>query len=149
MNKIIAKLLEVSYPGIDTTVLMEIVGVTPNPELAAEMLCGLYEEQTVKHQKVKGSSSEGILTFLRYDKWTDRVHYSYQREETKNAYFPKSVSQEELTLENFDSLKCPWKDGVTHSLHIKTGNMENRESYMSFLSWEKLPFVTEVESANS
>jgi len=27
--------------------------------------------------------------------------------------------------------------------------MENRESYMSFLSWEKLPFVTEVESANS
>lgn len=38
MNKIMQKLLEVTYPAINTESLLEIVGATPNPEIATEIL---------------------------------------------------------------------------------------------------------------
>ena len=39
------------------------------------------------------------------------------------------------------SLKCSWKDGETHTLYIPTGKMEERESYMSLSSWERLKYA--------
>ena len=38
MNKIMQKLLELTYPTLNVEGLMEIVNATPNPEIATEML---------------------------------------------------------------------------------------------------------------
>ena len=141
MEKIIAKLLEVSYPGINTSVLLEIVQATPDPKLATEMLCGLYREPEIVNTRVMSTNSEGVLTFKSYDKWQDRVIYSYEKEETRSGYFPKSLRKEDVTIKTFDSLKCPWKEGETHTLYIPTGKMEERESYMSLSSWERLKYA--------
>ena len=141
MEKIITKLLEVSYPSINTSILLEIVQATPNPQIATEMLCGLYSEPEIVNTRVMSTNSEGVLTFKSYDKWQDKVYYSYKKEETKSGYFPKSLRKEDVTMENFDSLKCQWKDGETHTLYIPTGKMEERESYMSLSSWERLKYV--------
>ena len=141
MEKIIAKLLEVSYPGINTSVLLEIVQATPDPQIATEMLCGLYSYPEIVNTRVMSTSSEGVLTFKSYDKWQDKVHYSYEKAETKSGYFPKTIQKKDVTLENFDSLKCSWKEGETHTLYIPTGKMEERESYMSLSSWERLKYA--------
>ncbi len=78
MNKIMQKLLEVTYPTINIESLVEIVNATPNPEIATEMLCGLYVEPTINPQPKKGfRPNETNFTVLGYNKFNQEITYSY------------------------------------------------------------------------
>jgi len=142
MNKIMQKLLEVTYPAINTESLLEIVGATPNPEIATEILCGLYVEPTIVHKMVM-SEREGVLTFMSFDKWNNRVNYSYLQKDTKTSYFPKGTKVSDVTMENFDSLKVSSSSVDAVYLNIPTGTVSKRTSYTSLEGWEKLPMAVE------
>ena len=142
MNKIMQKLLEVTYPAINTESLLEIVNATPNPEIATEMLCGLYVEPTIVHKRVM-SEREGILTFTSFDKWNNRVNYSYLQKDTKSTYFPKGTKVSDVTMENYDSLKVSSSSVDAVYLNIPTGTVSTRTSYTSLEGWEKLPMAVE------
>ena len=142
MNKIMQKLLEVTYPAINTESLLEIVGATPNPEIATEILCGLYVEPTIVHKMVM-SEREGILTFTSFDKWNNRVNYSYLQKDTKSTYFPKGTKVSDVTMENFDRLKVSSSHEEAVYLNIPTGTVSKRTSYTSLEGWEKLPMAVE------
>ena len=136
------KLLEVTYPAINTESLLEIVGATPNPEIATEILCGLYVEPTIVHKMVM-SEREGILTFTSFDKWNNRVNYSYLQKDTKSTYFPKGTKVSDVTMENFDRLKVSSSHEEAVYLNIPTGTVSKRTSYTSLEGWEKLPMAVE------
>lgn len=136
------KLLEVTYPAINTESLLEIVGATPNPEIATEILCGLYVEPTIIHKMVV-SEREGVLTFMSFDKWNNRVNYSYLQKDTKTSYFPKGTKVSDVTMENFDSLKVSSSSVDAVYLNIPTGTVSKRTSYTSLEGWEKLPMAVE------
>ena len=136
------KLLEVTYPAINTESLLEIVGATPNPEIATEILCGLYVEPTIVHKMVV-SEREGVLTFMSFDKWNNRVNYSYLQKDTKSTYFPKGTKVSDVTMENFDSLKVSSSSVDAVYLNIPTGTVSKRTSYTSLEGWEKLPMAVE------
>mgnify|MGYP000561855241 FL=1 len=142
MNKIMQKLLEVTYPAINTESLLEIVGATPNPEIATEILCGLYVEPAIEHKMVV-SEREGVLTFMSFDKWNNRVNYSYLQKDTKSTYFPKGTKVSDVTMENFDSLKVSSSSVDAVYLNIPTGTVSKRTSYTSLEGWEKLPMAVE------
>lgn len=142
MNKIMQKLLEVTYPAINTESLLEIVGATPNPEIATEILCGLYVEPTIVHKMVM-SEREGVLTFMSFDKWNNRVNYSYLQKDTKSTYFPKGTKVSDVTMENFDRLKVSSSHEEAVYLNIPTGTVSKRTSYTSLEGWEKLPMAVE------
>ena len=142
MNKITQKLLEVTYPAINTESLLEIVGATPNPEIATEILCGLYVEPAIEHKMVV-SEREGVLTFMSFDKWNNRVNYSYLQKDTKTSYFPKGTKVSDVTMENFDSLKVSSSSVDAVYLNIPTGTVSKRTSYTSLEGWEKLPMAVE------
>lgn len=142
MNKIMQKLLEVTYPAINTESLLEIVGATPNPEIATEILCGLYVEPAIEHKMVV-SEREGVLTFMSFDKWNNRVNYSYLQKDTKTSYFPKGTKVSDVTMENFDSLKVSSSHEDAVYLNIPTGTVSKRTSYTSLEGWEKLPMAVE------
>jgi hypothetical protein len=142
MNKIMQKLLEVTYPAINTESLLEIVGATPNPEIATEILCGLYVEPAIEHKMVV-SEREGVLTFMSFDKWNNRVNYSYLQKDTKTSYFPKGTKVSDVTMENFDSLKVSSSSVDAVYLNIPTGTVSKRTSYTSLEGWEKLPMAVE------
>jgi len=142
MNKIMQKLLEVTYPAINTESLLEIVGATPNPEIATEILCGLYVEPAIEHKMVV-SEREGVLTFMSFDKWNNRVNYSYLQKDTKTSYFPKGTKVSDVTMENFDSLKVSSSSVDAVYLYIPTGTVSKRTSYTSLEGWEKLPMAVE------
>jgi len=137
MNKIIKALLEAKYPTIDTSVLLEVVSVTPNAEIATEMLCGLYEDPVIPNKMVNAKTREGVLTFIKYDKWTDKVHYSYKTPETKGAYFKSGLKKEDITMENFESMKSSDSNRVW--LEIPTGEIIEKTSYVSLDSWNSYP----------
>lgn len=136
------KLLEVTYPAINTESLLEIVGATPNPEIATEILCGLYVEPAIEHKMVV-SEREGVLTFMSFDKWNNRVNYSYLQKDTKTSYFPKGTKVSDVTMENFDSLKVSSSHEEAVYLNIPTGTVSKRTSYTSLEGWEKLPMAVE------
>ena len=136
------KLLEVTYPAINTESLLEIVGATPNPEIATEILCGLYVEPAIEHKMVV-SEREGVLTFMSFDKWNNRVNYSYLQKDTKSTYFPKGTKESDVTMENYDSLKVSSSSVDAVYLNIPTGTVSKRTSYTSLEGWEKLPMAVE------
>jgi len=136
MNKIIEKLLTVTFPTVETNNLLEIVSATPNPELATEILCGLYQEPIFPVKVQENSGDKKVLTFCSYDKWTDKVYYSYIKEKTISGYFPKGTVVEDITLDNFKEKQEDWKSG-TGQVHIsvKTGETIVDNSYCSSSSW--------------
>ena len=89
MNKIIQALLETKFPTLNIVNLLEVVGATPNPEVAVEILCGLYEEPKVE-EFGKDINSEVNRVFLSYDKFNDKVTYSYNKRASKTIYALKS-----------------------------------------------------------
>jgi hypothetical protein len=143
--KIIQELLKMKFPSVDTNSLMEIINATPNPELATEIMCGIYTEPTVgSHTRVK-HRDRGLCIFVSYHKWSNEITYAYEQEETKGAYFPKGTLKEDVNMENFNSLKVSSSsDSVWH--YIPTGNMLQHKGTMCFASWMELPYVfTETE----
>lgn len=143
MNKVIKVALESKFPsekGYGINRILEVIEATPNPTIATEILLGIYEEPVIPHKRVI-HKNDGELTFVSYDKWRDRVDYSYEVAETKNAYFPKSIDKSEITLENFDKLRVSYEEGVVHNVSIPTGKVLKRTSYVSLEAWNSYPPV--------
>lgn len=144
MNKIIEKLLTVTFPNVNTADLLEIVGATPNPELATEILCGLYVEPKLPIVVQDNSVDKKELTFSSYDKWTDRVCYLYIKERTINGYFPKDTIKEDITLDNFKEKQVDWRSGQDQiNISLKTGESILDSSYCSSSDWLRYTVVEE------
>ena len=136
MNKIIEKLLTVTFPTVEINNLLEIVSATPNPEMATEILCGLYEEPKLPIKVQDNSVDKKELTLTSYDKWTDKVCYSYIKEKTINGYFPKGTIKEDITLDNFKEKKVEWRSGQDLvTIYINTGELITDSSYCASSTW--------------
>jgi hypothetical protein len=136
MNKIIEKLLTVTFPTVEINNLMEIIEATPNPEIATEIICGLYQSPVLPKVVRETSGDMRELTLTSYNKWDDRVNYSFTKEKRINGYFPKGTLAEDITLDNFKEKKVEWgseKDLVT--IYIKTGELITDSSYCSSSTW--------------
>jgi len=136
MNKIIEKLLTVTFPTVEINNLMEIIEATPNPEIATEILCGLYQSPVLPKVVRETSGDMKELTLKSYNKWDGRVNYSYTKEKQINGYFPKGTLKEDITLDNFKEKKVEWgsqKDLVT--IYINTGELITDSSYCSSSTW--------------
>jgi len=145
MNKIIEKLLTVTFPTVEINSLLEIVSATPNPELATEILCGLYVAPVLP-EKVKENSGETpkVMTLKSYDKWRDRVDYTYIREKTIDGYFPKGTDRSTITLENIKELRQDWRSGQDMmNIVLKTGETVLDNSYCSLSTWLNYSVVKE------
>jgi len=78
MNKIIKAALAAKFSASDADTLLEVISNTDNPEVATELLLGIYEQPEINlavHPNYEPNQQNKM--FLRYDKWRDRVYYSY------------------------------------------------------------------------
>jgi len=134
MNKIISKLLSVQFPTVNSKSLMEIINVTPNPELATEILCGLYEEPKLPSEVIGGISyKNAVLTLLEYDKWSDKVKFSYTKEKTIGVKISKNTDTSLITLENYKEFQVT--DGDKW-YHLPTGEfISHKQDSMYSDSW--------------
>lgn len=81
MDKIIKALLQYKFEGIEIDALLEIINATPNPVVATELLCGVYEEPEISPNPgddwFKNNTNECCVEFVSYDKFTGDVTYTY------------------------------------------------------------------------
>lgn len=104
MNKIIKAALISKFPA-SVDVLMDVIAATPNPELATEMLLGIYEEPIVFENPCDEflSRGEANVKFLSYNKWTDSVTYEYTPRKSKYGYFLRDLPESERYANCYDS----------------------------------------------
>ena len=146
MSKIISKLLSVQFPTVDSASLMEIINATPNPELATEILCGLYEQPIIPAMTRKDSRHNGeVLTLTKYDKWNDRVHYSYMREKTKSVRISDDADKSLITLENYKEFEV--SSGYRYH-DIPLGEKVLSNDYTSLDNWLSFDSVTMEDLEN-
>ncbi len=131
-NKIINALLESKFPELDIKALLEVVNATPNAETAVEILCGLYEEPVFPILvKTEGRTE---FTFISYNKWDNAVICSYVQPLHRSSYFPKGTKKEDITMENFDSLKISGSEGSEY-FSIPNGEVKIQTSSKSLQDW--------------
>ena len=97
MNKIMKALLQAKFPTLNVEDLFEVINSTSNPEIATEVLCGLYEAPKIEGF-AKDTNSEVNRVFLSYDKYKNKVTYSYNKRESKQVDVLK-LRTEEPTFE--------------------------------------------------
>lgn len=142
MTKIIEKLLTVIFPTVDVNNLLEIINATPNPEIATEIICGLYVEPSLP-QKVQDKETRE-LTFKLYNKWNGKIEYTYKKDKVLSAYFPKNTVKEDITLENFHIRKVDWnsnKELIT--ITVKTGESITDTASCNSSTWLGYIVITE------
>lgn len=133
MEKIIKALLQAKFQDVNTDALLEVISNTRNPSIATEIICGLYEEPEIP-LKVKNEEIE--YTFINYDKWNDKVHYSYKKKKLMQGYFPKGTKKEDITLENFKEKVEAWSSSKEQvNISIETGEIIDDTSHTSLEYW--------------
>jgi len=148
MTTIQKALVQNMYPHMDITLLAEIIDATPNPEVATEILCGLYETPTVP-EKVFSDDKSKLYTMTFYNKWTDNVSYEYYSPKTQGCYFPVDVKKEDITEKNYLSLRITDdKEKAYHYYVPLLSQMEKNTSTVELSRWMKLhskfPYADEV-----
>ena len=105
---LIRELLAIKFDSMNQDALLRVIEATPNPEVAAMMLIGLFEEPKI----AKESTIRLNAKLDRYDPFKDEVHFTYDYIPSKDAYFHNDVDPIDITLENFDELKIQgsWYD---------------------------------------
>jgi len=97
---------------------MEVISATPNMDIATEILLGVYQEPVFPTEPVnpRRITTSGInLRFVSYDKFNERVTYSYNRNKTIEGYWLKS--EEEPTKENC-AFSGGWENNAIIALNI-------------------------------
>lgn len=129
MNKIIRAALAAKFQGnVDN--ILTVVNATPNPEMATEILLGIYEPVQLS-KKVENRGE--FYTLISVDEWSRQVVYSYERKKSISTYFPEGTKKEDVTLENFKSLQKEGKRDVY--IRIETDEIEKIENTTSIESW--------------
>jgi hypothetical protein len=139
MNNLIKTLLELKFPTIDSNNLLEVINATTNPLVAAETMCGIYQEPEIKHLKCTDRySPKRILIFEQYDKWTSKVHYKYQQHKSAGYYFPKSLDLSTVNKDNYLEFKVEYNSNseIVHHIII-LDELETKNSSMSIEDWNK------------
>ena len=134
MTKIIKALIEKSFPQSNVEAILEVINATPKPEIAAEVLCGLYEAPIIEKRAVS-LSGYGPCIFISYDKWTDEVKFSYIHKKTKGGYFSKDIDPATITMDNFKELALNRNGDDTIWLEILTGETTVRTSTKLLEYW--------------
>ena len=133
MNKIIEVALKGRFGVEEVTNLMEVIGATPNPEMATEILLGVYTQP--KLESVVMDSRGCIRTINSIDYWAGNVHYSYSEEITKHIYVDKDFDTSVITPENYKDYSVDYnKDNIT-SFTVRTGEFRDKTSSCSFAEW--------------
>lgn len=124
--------LSTRFKKTDIPAILEIAGATPNPEMALNILMGLYKEPVLPKKIIY----DGIeRTAVRIDHWHNEVWYEYQKEKTKHIYVLKDVDESLITLDNYKEYDVNWEPGKTKGVTLNTGEFETAKSTMSIDQW--------------
>lgn len=134
MNKIIEVALTGKFGADAVTNLWDVITATPNPEMAAEILLGVYEKPVIPHTVV--SNRWGVeKTAVNIDYWNAIVKCTFEEAVTKHLYVDQGLDTSILTIDNYMEYEKEYSDPNRKSFRIPTGEMRSVEENCSFAEW--------------
>jgi hypothetical protein len=133
MNKIIEVALTGKFGTDDLTNLMKVITATPNPEMATEILLGVYVRPEIPNVVVTDQGLEKTVVSIDY--WTNYVTYSYKEEVRKQFYIDKDTDTSLITLDNYKDYERRYDNDNIRSFYLPTGEIKQRQSSCSFSDW--------------
>ena len=121
MNKIIEVALTGKFGAEAVTNLMEVIGATPNPEMAAEILLGIYVHPAIPHQVLNGQGLE--KTAVHIDYWNSDVTYTYDEEVRKHMYIDKDADTSLITMDNYIEYERVYGSDNIKSFYLPSGEI--------------------------
>ena len=119
--------------------VLEVIHATPNPNVATAILLGIYEVPDIPNT----SKYELNATLDWYDKWDDKVNFSYDYQEKVSGYIPREIAKANtengISLTDFEKHKLiagASTDDATW-VSIPNGNVKRKISNCSLKSWLK------------
>jgi len=133
MKTIVEVALATKFDEKQVPSILEIIGATPNPEMATEILLGIYEQPVLKDTAVRNNV---VLTLVSADYWQGRVTYQYQDEIKKSFYVHKDTDKSLITLDNYKEYAIDWNvEGAVH-MELLTGEIITRTSNCDISDWK-------------
>lgn len=138
MQTILTVALGTIFPKENIESIMEVIGATPNPDIATAILLGIYKEPVIQGSAVKNDRD---CYFISYDKWSNLVHYWYMEQDTKNIYIARGTDKALINEENYETFKVPYdsNDSVYHTVKLST--QRKVESNCDLGHWIGKPMV--------
>ena len=112
--------------------ILEVIGATPNPEMATEILLGIYEQPVLKDTAVRNNV---VLYMISADYWTSRVNYEYQDESKKSFYVHKDTDKSLITLDNYKEYMIDWNAENAVHMELLTGEIVTRRNDCHISDW--------------
>jgi len=133
MNKIIEVALTGKFGADAVTNLMEVIGATCNPEMATEILLGIYVKPIIPHTVI---SKSGIAkTVVSIDYWNTTVTCCYEEAVMMHLYVDQDLDTSILTLDNYMEYEKQYSDNNRKSFRMPTGEMRSIQDNCSFNEW--------------
>jgi hypothetical protein len=104
------------FPENHISAIMEICEATQNSTLAMSILLGIYEDPKIMRmglRKVNKDSEDRFMVFESYDKWADRVRYSYEKNKTKEIRVCKNADTTLINIDNYLGFVVSYEDDHT------------------------------------
>lgn len=142
MINIIKFALASRFGAENTDLIMEVIVATPNPEVATEILLGLYERPEIHRtdEVLHNASDEKTnIRYTAYNDFTKEVHFTYQRIIKSSAWFEKNPSGVTITSEEKIISDKYWADDAARALNMSTEDFNEK--------YERLVYHTEVEKS--
>jgi len=136
MQTILTVALGTIFPKENIDSIMEVIGATPNPDVATQILLGIYQAPGMQTQADIGGVK---CHFIRYDKWTDAVTYWYMQQETKHIYISKDTDKTQITEENYETFKVSYDSENSVSYSVKLSTQRKVETTCGSEYWNSKP----------
>ena len=131
--KVMYYALESKFGTESVDKIMEVIGATQNPEMATEILLGIYEQPKIPNAVV---NAQGLVkTAVHIDYWGHKVTYSYEEETRKHMYVDKDADTSLITLDNYQEYERDYGSDNITSFYFATGKMTSRQSSCDFGDW--------------
>ena len=138
MQSILTIALGTIFPKENIKSIMEVIGATPNPEVATQILLGIYVEPVVQESAIKGDNA---CVFKSYDKWSNTVNYTYLVNDSKHIYVKEDVDVSLITEHNYLDYKVNYSNNDVKGFHVKLSTMVEINHSCDLDSWNGKPLV--------
>jgi len=137
MQNILTIALGTIFPKENIQSIMEVIGATPNPDIATEILLGIYQEPVV----CESAMIDGKRCFsISYNKWDDQVKYYYITKDSKHIYVKKDTDTSLINESNYEEFAVKYSESVIGHRVILSNDIRI-ENDMHLSTWNSKPMI--------
>jgi len=140
MKTVLEVALSTKFNAEQVPAIIEILGNTPNTDVAAEIILGIYIEPVISEDSVLDNK---LCTFLMYNKWQKEVTYTYTTVKRQQIYVNKNADEDSITAENYKEHVIDRNDAFGSNTNGKwiwitfPNEIETKTSWTQLSSWEQ------------